>query len=216
MATHSSILTWRTPWTEEPGGLHVHRVSNSWTQVKWLSTHEHHILTRLTDCSGEGNGTPLQHSCLENPRDGGAWWAAVCGAAQSRTRLKRLSSSSSSTDSSPPPMIRFIIISILQMRKVQSRRLRDLPWATWLTQGYMTYPGLRDLPKATRFGHQCLEFQLQAHALDPCLSDRSSRLQSKENGECLGRDPYNLGVLKERIYCLPSGFLLFLWRMSFK
>ena len=45
---------------------------------------------------GEGNGNPLQYSCLENPRDGGAWWAAVYGVAQSRTRLKRLSSSSRS------------------------------------------------------------------------------------------------------------------------
>ena len=44
---------------------------------------------------GEGNGNPLQCSCLENPRDGGAWWAAVYGVTQSRTRLKRLSSSSS-------------------------------------------------------------------------------------------------------------------------
>ena len=44
----------------------------------------------------EGNGNPLQCSCLENPRDGGAWWAAVYGVAQSRTRLKRLSSSNSS------------------------------------------------------------------------------------------------------------------------
>ena len=43
-------------------------------------------------CIGEGNGNPLQCSCLENPRDGGAWWAAVCGVAQGRTRLKRLSS----------------------------------------------------------------------------------------------------------------------------
>ena len=47
-------------------------------------------------CIGEGNGHPLQCSCLENPRDGGARWAAVYGVAQSRTRLKRLSSSSSS------------------------------------------------------------------------------------------------------------------------
>ena len=47
-------------------------------------------------CSGEGNGNPLQCSCLENPRDGGAWWAAVYGVAQSWTRLKRLSSSRSS------------------------------------------------------------------------------------------------------------------------
>ena len=43
---------------------------------------------------GEGNGNPLQCSCLENPRDGRAWWAAVCGVTQSRTRLKQLSSSS--------------------------------------------------------------------------------------------------------------------------
>ena len=47
-------------------------------------------------CIGEGNGNPLQCSCLENPRDGGTWWAAVYGVAQSQTRLKRLSSSSSS------------------------------------------------------------------------------------------------------------------------
>ena len=47
-------------------------------------------------CIGEGNGNPLQCSCLENPKDGGAWWAAVSGAAQCQTRLKRLSSSSSS------------------------------------------------------------------------------------------------------------------------
>ena len=44
-------------------------------------------------CIGEGNGNPLQYSCLENPMDGGAWWAAVYGVAQSRTRLKQLSSS---------------------------------------------------------------------------------------------------------------------------
>ena len=44
-------------------------------------------------CIGEGNGNPLQCSCLENPRDGGAWWAAVYGVAQSQTRLKQLSSS---------------------------------------------------------------------------------------------------------------------------
>ena len=51
-------------------------------------------------CIGEGNGNPLQCSCLENPRDRGAWWAAVSGVTQSRTRLKRLSSSSSSIPSS--------------------------------------------------------------------------------------------------------------------
>ena len=57
--------------------------------TEWL--HFHFSLS----CVGEGNGNPLQCSCLENPRDGGAWWAAIYGVAQSRTQLKRLSSSSS-------------------------------------------------------------------------------------------------------------------------
>ena len=56
--------------------------------TEWI--HFHFSLS----CIGEGNGNLLQYSCLENPRDGGAWWAAVYGIAQSRTRLKRLSSSS--------------------------------------------------------------------------------------------------------------------------
>ena len=58
--------------------------------TEWL--HFHFWLS----CIGEGNGNPLQYSCLENPRDGGAWWAAVYGVAQSGTWLKRLSSSTSS------------------------------------------------------------------------------------------------------------------------
>ena len=56
-------------------------------------TERPHFIFSLS-CIGEGNGNPLQCSCLENPRDGGAWWAAVYGVTQSRTRLKRLSSSS--------------------------------------------------------------------------------------------------------------------------
>ena len=51
------------------------------------------------DMGGEGNGTPFQYFCLENPMEGGAWWAAVYGVTQSRTRLKPLSSSSSSSSS---------------------------------------------------------------------------------------------------------------------
>ena len=90
MAPHSSTLAWNIPWMEEPGGLQsmgLLRVGHDW--VTSLS-HFHFSLS----CIGEGNGNPLHCSCLENPRDGGAWWAAVSGVAQSRTRLKRLSSSS--------------------------------------------------------------------------------------------------------------------------
>ena len=60
-------------------------------------TTEHLHFHFSLSCIGEGNGNPIQCSCLENPRDGGVWWAAVSGVAQSQTGLKRLSSSSSSS-----------------------------------------------------------------------------------------------------------------------
>ena len=63
----------------------VYGVAESPTRLKRLTMHA---------CIGEGNGNPLQYSCLENPRNRGAWWATVHGVAQCRTRLKRLSSSS--------------------------------------------------------------------------------------------------------------------------
>ena len=89
MAPHSSTLDWKIPWTEEPGGLHSMGLLESDT------TEQLHFPFSLS-CIGEGNGNPLQCSCLENPRDEGAWWAAVYGVAQSRTQLKQLSSRSSS------------------------------------------------------------------------------------------------------------------------
>ena len=67
-----------------------------WGRQEWDTTERLHFDFPLS-CIGEGNGNPLQYSCLENPRDGGACWAAVYGVAQSWTRLKRLSSSSSSS-----------------------------------------------------------------------------------------------------------------------
>ena len=81
MAPHSSTLAWKIPWMEKPGGLQSMgslRVGHDWGTSLSLS------------CIGEGNGNPLQYSCLENPMDGGAWWAAVRGVAQSRTRLSDL------------------------------------------------------------------------------------------------------------------------------
>ena len=72
MAPHSSVLAWRIPWTEEPGGL------QSMGSLKSDTTERLHVRFSLSGI-GEGNGTPLQCSCLENPRAGGAWWAAVYG-----------------------------------------------------------------------------------------------------------------------------------------
>ena len=74
MAPYSSTLAWKIPWTEKPGRLAVHGVTKKSTE----RVHFHFSLSR----TGEGNGNPLQCSCLENPRDGGAWRAAVYGVAQ--------------------------------------------------------------------------------------------------------------------------------------
>ena len=82
-----------------PGKSHGQRslVGRSpWGRWESDTTEQLHYHFSLS-CIGEGNGNPLQCSCLENPRDGGDWWAAIYGVAQSRTQLKRLSSSSSSS-----------------------------------------------------------------------------------------------------------------------
>ena len=81
-----------------PGKSHGQRSlvgCSPWGRVESDTTEQLHFHFSLS-CIGEGNGNPLQCSCLENPRHGGAWWAAVYGVAQSWTQLKRLSSSSSS------------------------------------------------------------------------------------------------------------------------
>ena len=90
MATHSSTPAWK---------IHGRRslVGCSPWGCKELDMTERLPFHFSLSCIGEGNGNPLQCSCLENPRGGGAWWAAIYGVAQSRTRLTRLSSSSSST-----------------------------------------------------------------------------------------------------------------------
>ena len=95
---HYSDFQWHPTPVILPGKFHGWRSlvgCSPWGQkesdtAEWL--HFHFSLSRL----GERNGSPLQCSCLENPRDGGAWWAAICGVAQIWTSLKRLSSSSSS------------------------------------------------------------------------------------------------------------------------
>ena len=86
-------------------------------KVKYVN----HILfsENLYVSNGEGNGTPFQYSCLENPMDGGAWWAAVYGVTQSQTQLKRLSSSSSSA----LPAVTFFSLSVIWMRHLKHRKL---------------------------------------------------------------------------------------------
>ena len=96
------LLQWRRQWHPTPvllpGKSHGRRSlvgSSPWGHEESNVTERLHF-PFLLSCIGEGNGNPLQYSCLENPRNGGAWWAAIYGVAQSRTRMMRLSSSSSS------------------------------------------------------------------------------------------------------------------------
>ena len=91
---------WRRQWHHTPvllpGKSHGWRRlvgCSPWGREEWDTTERLHFHFSLS-CIGEGSSNPLQCSCVENPRDGGAWWAAVYGIAQSRTRLKQLSSSS--------------------------------------------------------------------------------------------------------------------------
>ena len=85
-APHSSSLAWKILCTEEPSRLQS--VGSLGAGQDWR-LHFHFSLSHI----GVGSGNPLQCSCLENPRGGGAWWAAIYGVSQSRTRLKWLSSS---------------------------------------------------------------------------------------------------------------------------
>ena len=71
MAPHSSTLSWKIPWMEEPGGLQPMGLLRESDTTELLDFHF------SLSCTGEGNGNPLQCSRLENPRDRGAWWAAV-------------------------------------------------------------------------------------------------------------------------------------------
>ena len=122
----------------------------------WTNLIEWPSLGQSKGQSREGNGTPLQCSCLENPRDGGAWWAAVYGVPQSRTRLKRLSSSSTSSKGQSEPLIWGI-----------------WPWNPVLDQGRGRYAWYTcELRKAANRGEKWV--RLAEGCRDPVLIDRTA------------------------------------------
>ena len=95
MAPHSSTRAWKIPWTRV-GESRTREEPRRLQSTGSLGVRHYWATSLSLACIGEGNSNPLQCSCLENPRDGGAWWAAIYGVAQSRTRLKWLSSSPTS------------------------------------------------------------------------------------------------------------------------
>ena len=101
-----------------------------WGRKELDMTEQLHFRFSLS-CIGEGNGNPLQCSCLENPKDGGAWWVAIYAVAQSQTRLKRLSSSSSSRFVIAfPPRSKRLLISWLQSTSAVILEPRQIKSAT--------------------------------------------------------------------------------------
>ena len=134
-----AFLARRRQW--QPTPVHLPGKSHGWRSLVGCKSR-----TRLSDftfplqfsCIGEGNGNPLQCSCLENPRDGGAWWAAVYGVTQSRTRLTWLSSIMFSTEKAMAPHSSTLAWKILwteepgRLQSMGSQRVRH-NWATSLS-----------------------------------------------------------------------------------
>ena len=125
------VTSWRRQWHPTPvllpGKSHGQRSlvgCRTWSRKESGTTERLHFHFFLS-CIGEGNGNPLQCSCLENPRDGGAWWATIYGVAQSRTLLKRLSSSSS----------RCYFLSVININKIISAHTQK----SLITQGNLLF-----------------------------------------------------------------------------
>ena len=120
--THNQRRQWHPTPVLLPGKSHGWRSlvgCSPWGRWGSDTTEQLHFHFSLS-CLGGGNGNPLQCSCLENPRDRGAWWAAVSGVAQSQTGLKRLSSSSSRTHNSCLGQRELVYKEWSQSEKVQS------------------------------------------------------------------------------------------------
>ena len=134
MVPHSSTLAWKIHGQRSLVGC------SPWGRWGSETTERLHFHFSLS-CIGEGNGNPLQCSCLENPRDGGAWWAAVYGVAQSWTRLKRLSSSkrdlkhNSTLHFSYSTMGLHLESAILNVAKLKARRCSLRPLSNNETLG---------------------------------------------------------------------------------
>ena len=159
MAPHSSTLAWKIPWMEEPGRL---QSMGSLESDMAERLHFHFSLS----CIGEGNGNPLQCSCLENPRDGGAWWAAVYGVAQSRTRLKRLSSSSSALTCGFFSMVNTAALHNLQIQRNRGYGRPSISFANFPLQ---RIDSSNWAPTLTLFKGQCSTFHGSIISIFLCI-----------------------------------------------
>ena len=152
MAPHSGTFAWKIPWMEEPGRLQSTGSLRVGT-TEWL-----HFPFSLS-CIGEGNGNPLQCSCLENPRDEEAWWAAVYGVAQSRRRLKWHSSSNILTRSKPYSMFSQSHIFCLSSLCHVAQLVKNPPatWESWVRSLGWEDPWRQD---------SCLQYSCLENSMD--------------------------------------------------
>ena len=167
------IYFWRRQWQPTPvllpGKSHGRRSlvgCSPWGPEESDMTEQLHFHFSLS-CTGEGNGNPLQCSCLKNPRDGGAWWAAVYGVAQNRTWLKRLSSSSSILFSS-------IDNYLVSQQKLIFANFFKLKFRTCVRVVYMTLHLLvTQLKQWSTHGQSCFTYPI--YFLPPILSESKSK-----------------------------------------
>ena len=117
-------------------------------------------------CIGEGNGNPLQCSCLENPRDGGAWWAAVYGVTQSRTRLKWLSSTSMTN-----PQLTYSVVKKQKAFPLNSRTRQGCPLSPFLLNivSEVLITAIRQEKKKQRYSNWRKEIKLWLFASNMIL-----------------------------------------------
>ena len=185
MATHSSILAWKIPWMEKPGRLQFigsRRVRHDWATSLYFSL----------SCIGERNGKPIRCSCLENPWDGGAWWAAIYGVTQSWTWLKWLSSRSSYSSWYRGPetsVISWVIralgvcsntCSLILVPDPEPPNLLDFPrWYEWLCSNEVTLGELLDSfwmgPERPHLKDQAMRWSLKLSVLPLSTSSREGR-----------------------------------------
>ena len=165
MAPHSSTLAWKIPWMDETGRLQSMGFEESDTTER---LHFHFSLS----CIGEGNGNSLQCSCLENPRDGAAWWATIYGGCREldTTKVTKQQQKLSSPRASQEAQW---LSTHLPMQEMQDRRVRSLGWEDPLEEEIATHSSILawEIPWTEESGGPCIchgvtksQTQLSMHA----------------------------------------------------
>ena len=207
---------WRRQW--QPTPVPLPGKSHGWRSLVGCSPWGHeksdtywaNSLHFSLSCIGEGNGNPLQCSCLENPRDGGAWLAAICGVAQSQTRLKRLSSSSRVFFLLSGSCLYFrhpwVVRERIVMTSVQfsSPVVSDFLWHHGLQHSWLPCPS----PTPGAYSDSCPSSQWCHPSISSSVGPLSSRLQSFPAAAAAAKLLQSCPTLCDPIDGSPPGFAI--------